>query len=644
MVYKNWTGDKNNKRKVLMDMLKARWKTYCWPPASMYTNADSSTSKPGLKTVSTSAAPECVTVRSTNDDETDGLMSYLPYNFSELVHQMRLGAYPAPESTRVNKKRKAEYSLNEDPQIRKPWLMSPYLKKMRLPPSEDSDLNNQPVIEALAFYTQQGTNIDEMDHEDWEVDESDLESEIAEADASLTLATRPRRQEEPVTLLPPPPNLPTSDESWYIYASTIPKASIEAVTNRYTMTTQDTPWDAFVSTLHCGMFGLASNPSSDPQAIAIQLNTDDELSHWLQDVLKATDALMITNLDPSRGIIGGFAFSLPLAPLDPAQKLNDPVILLFSTDSTALQNSFKGSTPPDMGLRDGSTALMLGLDVSLQKSATVTLDTLARFVGLDSLFKNPFLSVLGSLNYVIPDSTNPGAGNRNAAWFIPQEAYATTVRLQLELAQSDIQTLGSFLSILNGKVISAYVIARRQSIWSSGSDSIAFETQGELVLVAHMTVAGLDFDVIIELSSEVVHIDLILKTKTSQVLDTMLGYLKSTIIGGDPLNDPFPFTGWLAQSTNSLSIPSFDFRRVKIAFVPAASDVSKLSFSSFSLDMELQFQAKAEIVMTLITFTYSTQSGAGPSLEADLWMGKNTRYHYSFPNRVLTLAKHLHTT
>ncbi|KAB8349758.1 hypothetical protein FH972_023772 [Carpinus fangiana] len=376
-----------------------------------------------------------------------------------------------------------------------------------------------------------------------------------------------------------------------------------------------------MATLHCAMIGLSGDPSEINQGSSIQLNEQDELSFWFQDVFNTgpSNVLMIRSADPASGYIGGFAISMPLVPLRKTLSTTDsPVVLLFTTAEGALNNTFDGSTPPSMGLRDGSTALTMALDNTSREPTSVTLEVLSRFVGLESLFENGVLSTLKNLNFVIPDPKNPGKGHRNALWFVPQQAYATTLRLQLDLSTEDLVTLQSFLDILNGTVTSAYIIARRKSIWMSNSAAISFETRGEMVLVTEMTIAGLTFDVVAEFSSGSVQFDVILKRKDGSVLDKMLNWLKTTFItdGGD---DPFPFTQWLTQSAGPVSFPSFDFRRVAVVFSQSTSDSSKLKFRSFALDMELRMQINDQTVLSLIDFTYAAGSGGGPALTAELW-------------------------
>ena len=453
-----------------------------------------------------------------------------------------------------------------------------------------------------------------MDHPDWPVDVSSNEQPLMRAEATAPLPTDWTIQ----------PALPGDDgtENWYIYSSNIPQTSVEAVTQRYTILSSEDPWDAWIASLHCAVIGLAADPGNDPEVQSTPLSGDDELACWFQDILAATDVVMIKYTGSQAASIGGFAVSASLRSVGSSGMQSDPSIaLLFSSERSALSNSFAESTPPLMGLRDGSTSLVMALDTRGRKPDTVSMVTLATFVGLGDLFESPFLSLLKDLRYAIPDAENPGKGHRNAIWFVPQQSYATTTRLQLDLSPDGLGTLQTFLDVLDGRVTGAYAIARRRNFWTSSETTVAFNTEGELVLVAEMVIAGLEFSSVIELRKDLLEISLILKTRTGPVLDAVLGWLKNSIIGGEE-DDPFPFRQWLQKTAETLSFPEFDFRRVVISYAPQGQDGSSMKFCGLSLDMEMQVKARDQRILTLVTFVYSADGGPGTSLTADLWVGK----------------------
>ncbi|KAI1872499.1 hypothetical protein JX265_005379 [Neoarthrinium moseri] len=638
------------KRKQLMMLLLARWDNYCWPKADLYDNADGATPKPKVTKTTSKAAPESVMVRSSQNDALDGKIGYTRFSLDELFMYDRPKTITAPKSTDLIGKRSPPYDLNGDKtgkKLKVNWLDVPKKSlfnknfrgaQLKDPTDEetDTDLTTQPISEEGAFFSQAGTNINEMDHEDWEVDDGDAKSKATDLTLPKTLSHHKlgsRQEEEGNLPAAPQGGLVDLDiDGWYIYASQatsdIQDTDIQRATIQYLRVNQVSPWDGFMATLHCAAIGLASNPLEDATSSSIELLGKDELRGWFQDALGAANALVLKSTDTAAAGIGGFALTVPIATLTPPSptKNDEPTPLLFTTDSMALANSFPDSQPPAMGLRDGATSIILGLDVSAARNdtMTLTLETLASFVGLeDILTHNPLLSVLSGLRFVLPGPGHPGTGNRNAIWFVPQMAYATTLRLQLDLSKDDRETLESYLGVLQCTVTSAYLIARRKSTWISGIKDICVQTEGELVLVVDVVLAGLKFNAIMELCSEGVVVQLILNSKTGKVIDTMLQWLKTTIIKEEHQtngNDPFPFKQWLSEKAGSLSFPSFDFRRLTLSFVPSSIDGSSLSFASFALDMELEFQAKDQVVISLITFNYSVAGGSGSSLEADLWL------------------------
>ncbi|RDL32364.1 uncharacterized protein BP5553_08820 [Venustampulla echinocandica] len=617
--------DADTKRLTLITMLNSRWDKFCWPPSSLYPPSPS-TGK--AKKNPTASTPQCITLRSSGtDDMEDGAASYMVFDQNTRFPCQRKDPKNGKNSTSANRKRKGTNGLNIDIANLPGWLGAATKRRKKNldfgKAARDGDgddeldiaLIPQPMAQAYDAYAQLGTNINEEDHDDWPVDE-----DISLAMRFLRGSAKESGPDGSATT--------ADDDGWYIYSNNIPEAAIHAVTTRFSSIPADADWDWFVSTLHCAVISLVGDPLQDPLAPTIQLSVDDELVNWFQDVLNASNVTMIKNPQPAPNstIIGGFAVSVQLLPLSGSKQVDDPVQLLFSTEDAALQNAFAGSQPPKMGLRDGETALVLGLDIQGRQPLTISLDILAQFVGLGGLFQNPFLSIIQNLRFIVPDSTNPGTGHRNALWFVPQDAYATTTRLQLDLSSEDIQTLQVFLSVLQtAQVKSAYVIARRRSIWTSSPTEINFLTNGELALVVQIELEGLTFKTIIKMSNNMVSVSLVLlRGETEKVLDVMLNWLKTSIIGigrepRDQDDDPFPFTQWLTQSAGSISFPDFDFRRVTIIFNPGGPSGSTLTFGSLALDLEVKVEARDQLILALMTFQYSNTKGPGVSLEADMW-------------------------
>ena len=625
--YKKVGKDPKEQRKVIMDLLKARWDMFCWPGADTYSNADFPTGKPNAQKTTTLAVPECLVARSANDS-TDGRISYMEYNSSAIRSYNRPTTTTAQNSNAVLGRKRPINALNTGNTI-PGWMTVP--KKMKRgkqkshtpvegvlaqdtdDTSVDRELANQPVTEKGAFYTQEGTNINEMDHPDWPVDVSTSEQLPTKTPGTAQFSTSWTIQ----------PSLPGGDDdtdNWYIYSSNIPQTSVEAVTQRYTILSPEDPWDGWIASLHCAVISLTADPGNDPEVQSTPLSGDDELACWFQDTLAATDVVMIKYTGSQAASVGGFAVSASLVGSGGTQP-EPPIALLFSSGRNALSNAFAGSPLPPMGLRDGSTSLVMALDTRRRKPETVSMATLATFVGLDDLFESPFLALLKDLRYVIPAEDNPGTGHRNAIWFVPQQSYATTTRLQLDLSSDDLGILQTFLDVLHGRVTGAYVIARKRNFWTSGETTVAFNTEGELVLVAEIEVDKLEFNAVMELRKDLLEVSLILKTKTGPVLDTVLSWLKNSFIGGED-DDPFPFREWLRKTAETLSFPEFDFRRVVISYTPRGQDSTSMQFSCLSLDMEMQVKARNQRVLTLVTFVYSADGGPGTSLTADLWVGK----------------------
>jgi hypothetical protein len=240
-----------------------------------------------------------------------------------------------------------------------------------------------------AYYNMLGNDPDEEDHEDWPADDT-----FDRALAKL------------------------QETSWYIYSSLVSSAAIEKVTSQFSQLQDPSPWNLFVNTLNCSMVSLQSKPDSDPSATSVPLDLDDEFGLWLADAINATEVSMIKGADgPSAGI-GGFAFYVGLTPLVPDGNppVPSPTSLFFTTDDGVLKDVFLPAVPPSMGLRDGATALILGVDPSktASKDGDISLLDLARFVGLEGMFNSPFLAAIQSSISPCPAtrSQRMGSGTR----------------------------------------------------------------------------------------------------------------------------------------------------------------------------------------------------------------------------------------
>ncbi|MCJ1434524.1 hypothetical protein MMC27_003893 [Xylographa pallens] len=606
--YDQWLATQKaqgNLSELIMNLVKARWEQYCYPGAWSMPATGSATVQPSLAQPTSSGLLEAVIVYSTNNDVDDGRIWTKRYKNTALCAASRIDPTLAVASLKsILGKNKA---MDLGPTAS--WLNVPALKKpkndIEMPQDTDHALATSSRSEADTFDPGLGTNPDEMDDGN------------AYTDDGATL-THTASQALPVL-----PGDPGPAAAWYIYSSVTSSSVITPVTQDYSQTTSSSAWDGIISTLHCAVLALNQDPTKIEVGSLVLLDPNDEWGAWMQDCVGAQGFSMIKSGVISDASIGGFEFITQLLPIT-SQKSNATTttlpLLTFTTDQTVLANTFDPATPPPLGIRNGATALVFGLDPSkiLQPpNSTIKVSDLIAWVGLNDLLSGTLIaSTIGPMTLNLPMSSDDAKGLRNAIWFQPQAAYKTTTRLEFGLSSTAKDTLNSVFSLLGAfQINSASLIARRSSIWSSGTTKVVFQSTGSLVLTAEFEFSsyGIVFDVHFELNQSSVMVELILQSTSSKIIE----WLTATL--GIP-SSAFDFTNWLSNKAGSVQLASFDFRRVQLEFDPDPS-TGKLAFASLTLDMELKVTCKSQTLLFILTYKYAKGTGtaSGSSLEADLW-------------------------
>ncbi|KAF3906714.1 hypothetical protein AA313_de0200109 [Arthrobotrys entomopaga] len=603
---------KENTAKLIMDFVKSYWNVCCFPGPMSIPATSSASTLPTLARPTSSDLVESIIVISRDDDGLDGEMFNKEYESNSVLKLYRILPSTATASTvSVSKKTK---QMTIGPPTPSPTVPNKKRKKSQLrlgeplPDLTDHNLVTSSRSDASTFDPGLGTNPDEIDWDDENAYAVDVDTQL------LALEVLP--------VLPGEPSDPNSVAAWYIYSTATLPSVITPVTEDFSQTADTSAWDGIISTLHCAVLALALDPTTSLPGVAIPIDQSDEWGAWMQDCLGAQGLSMITSGVSTDAFIGAFEFITQLSPINPTppDMANAPAttlpVLTFTTEETVLANTFSPATPPPLGVRDGSTALIFGLDASKTlPESTMTISELIAWVGLTDLLSDTFITeIVGPMTLNLPTSLDEAKGLRNAIWFQPQAAYKTTARLQFELSDTAKSTLNSAFSVLGTfKINNASLIARRSSIWTSGDTSVVVQSTGSLVLVAEFEFSsyGIVFDVNFALNQDSISVDLILQSKTSKIFD----WLESAL--GIP-SGAFNFTEWLSGTAGSVQLPSFDFRRVKLVFT---SDAGNLTFSTLILDMELKVTCNEQELLFLLTYKYVAGSGdaSGSSLEADLW-------------------------
>ncbi|KAK6524174.1 hypothetical protein TWF694_005834 [Orbilia ellipsospora] len=614
--YAKWAAAQKNGDNLsllIMNFVKAYWEFCCFPGPMSMPATGSATIKPDLAKPTDSGLEESVIVVSVDDDAADGLMYRKAYNQWRLRPMNRINPSNATASTAsvTGKTKQMTIGPSTDPFTvpnKKPRLKQ-LDETAPLPDLTDHELVTSSRNAANAFDPGVGTNPDEIDWDD--------ENAYAGDDDLDAPALAPQG----LPIIPDDPSDSNPAAAWYIYSTATSSSVITPVTQDYSQTANTSSWDGIISTLHSAVLALTKDPTKTSPGEVVPVDPSDEWGAWLKDCVGAQGLSMITSGVSTDANIGAFEFITQLPPINPVESSSSsttPPTLTFTTDEAVLTNTFSPATPPPFGIRDGSTALIFGLDASKTPPGnTVTISELIAWVGLNDLLSDKFIAaIIGPMTLNLPTSSDAAKGRRNAIWFQPQAAYKTTSRLEFDLSDDAKSSLNSVFSILGTfKINSASLIARRSSIWTSGATSVVVQSIGSLALTAEFEFSSYDivFDVNFELNQSSIVVELVLQSTTSKILD----WLGSAL--GIP-SDAFDFTKWLSGTAGSVQLPSFDFRRVQLEF-SSDPNTGKLSFTSLTLDMELKVTCNKQNLLFLLTYKYLAGSGAasGSSLEADLW-------------------------
>lgn len=393
----------------------------------------------------------------------------------------------------------------------------------------------------------------------------------------------------------------------------------------------DSAWDCFIDSLHCSMLCTGADDWENG-AGSLEL-VADEFACWLADVVAAEGVMVFKTPNSKAPAIRGFEVKVALP--TPSQP-DTPLRLLFTTESTAMARQFRPDVPPDMGLRDGETALTLALD-STKTQGSISLSDLAKFLGLNYIFSRPFLGLLGSFKLSVSDAdeaTQPG--QRSAIWFVPQSDYRTVLRLRLVMTPESRANLQNFFDLL-GKdefvITDAYAIARSDSISGNTAKYMVSNTVGSLTMVLGVdlvtppgkeTFPTLKFRCHATFQQHKVRLGLVLNSTTTDALQAVLHWLERRL-GFNA--ESFDFTSWLREKTGFLSFGSIDLRQISIELVPKdENSQSGFRIGSFSLSFQVTTKVRDQQLLFLVTYTYTCDPQGtflgNSALDAQIWLGK----------------------
>ncbi|KAI0436966.1 hypothetical protein F4803DRAFT_571725 [Xylaria telfairii] len=247
------------------------------------------------------------------------------------------------------------------------------------------------------------------------------------------------RQKGPRTIIPH-----DEDTAFYLLCSLIPE---DGPMNRHYKLLESDPWDWFLSTSGGGVMRLEQNPTLGGSEVVRLVN--DEIGNWFADALGAYDIALIKPADKSKPGIGGFQMTVRIPRTDASGNPAPFVVIDFTTEESILRRTF-GELIPPMGLRDGSTMLTLAAKsgslapASMLEPPTIDLIDVAKYLELEDTFKSPFLQPLHRLSFTF--AQNGGLeGQRNAIWFVPQQAFRVVTRLEWDLESEQKQKILDFL-------------------------------------------------------------------------------------------------------------------------------------------------------------------------------------------------------
>ncbi|KAI9689316.1 MAG: hypothetical protein M1822_009966 [Bathelium mastoideum] len=637
------TKKRDEKRMILLHMTAWRWLEYGFPGANW--------SEPSLSTFPTAAKSEVVLaiqITSVANPDLDGHVSYsIVASTQEFpVRDPNIQASNEQVNLAFLKQGKWEGSdaqLQADPQ---------YLGALPVTDVDGKiDWNLQSYNLAPSWMKwPNGSNPDEgwvPNPDSWwdaNANSSTTKSELKGSSLGLPLP-------EPGPVIPGEPDAgdgrPPSD-GWYFCHREI-RSRVEVYAQEACASPTSPMWNHFVKSLHTGLISLPKSPEESP-GDTLLFHENDELVYWFKMAVGAGD-LSVKSTSAEGDFIGGFGFDMPLNP-----QSGQSVVLSMSTEATLLAKTFGFTDVPslqaagmgDGGLTSGSTALVFALGAVLAPRTdgppSITLSDVAIFAGFPDLFSSStLLNAFSSLELQFPNlDTKPlNTPCRNAVWFVPQAAYRTTARLELELLPSAIDTVnGIFHDAFNSvfQLTSCSVIARKDCRWALNTKQVGgfrSEPLGSLVLLAswNLDLGGKNwpFSGTIEFLGTCLRLSLTLNFKSTDALEDICNWFAK--ITGLQSSD-FDIASWLKNSggaADKISFPDWQFRRVTLAFgikKDPNTMVEKLSFSFIAIDTELHLQvnkgdsAKEKDLLFLLKYTYT--AGGEPFLkssilEADLW-------------------------
>ncbi|KAL2262120.1 hypothetical protein VTK26DRAFT_2418 [Humicola hyalothermophila] len=429
------------------------------------------------------------------------------------------------------------------------------------------------------------------------------------------------------------------DNGYYLYASIVSTTTISVAAAQYTVLSAGGPLDGFLSALHCANLCLAGPAAPGPTGTTPLLESD-EFGHYLTAALQA-QAVSALNAPADQSYVGGFSFAIPPISGTPTDK----AVLSFSTAAVEDALGLASGKGPPAGILQDVRTLVLGLDTSAWDptigSANATLADLVQLAGITDLGESPAVTYLGKVELAIPRSA---AGKRNAVWFEPLRSYRTTTRFEMDVSSDEsLGLLNHYIGAFVGlRIMSAFAIARRTSIWTPAGPQAEEEHEGAQppAQAASATISyggsltfggdvlairsGIHFEGAIEILPAQVRLVLVWRDKVDVLADVFA--MLQPLLGLQ--GDRFGFLDWLEGQTagnTSFELPYLRRITVDMDGDPASKGgtASTPGIASVQIDLEARVNfAGGTFALFLLTYTWTRDEASDTSssqLAAKLW-------------------------